>query len=84
LEKREEKIIRVSLNSLDEFNELETREQKKHKEETKREALLPVSAGKTLALANSLLVYSLVDLPNPFDNPGFVASLANYNPLDLF
>jgi hypothetical protein len=26
----------------------------------------------------------LVDLSNPFDNPNFVASLANYNLLDLF
>jgi hypothetical protein len=29
-------------------------------------------------------VYLLVDLSSPFDNPDFVASLANYNPLDPF
>jgi hypothetical protein len=29
-------------------------------------------------------VYSLVDLSSPFDNPDFIASLANYNPSDLF
>jgi hypothetical protein len=29
-------------------------------------------------------VYPLVDLSNSFDNPDFIASLANYNPLDPF
>jgi hypothetical protein len=69
---------------MDKLDELETREQKKHEKETRREAQLPFSISKTLAPADSPLVYSIVDLPNPFDNPSFVASLANYDPLDPF
>jgi hypothetical protein len=37
-----------------------------------------------LVPANSPLAYFLVDLPNPFDNPSFITSLANYNLLDPF
>jgi hypothetical protein len=38
LEEHEEKIIRASLNSLDELDKLEAREQQgKHKEETKQD-----------------------------------------------
>jgi hypothetical protein len=84
LEKREEKTIRASLNFLDELNKLETHKQKKYKKKKRRETQLPVPSSKTLALADSPLVYSLVDLSNPFDNPSFIILLANYNSLDLF
>jgi hypothetical protein len=84
LEERKEKMIRAGLNSLDELDELETREQKKHEEETRRELLLPVSVSKVSVPADTPQVYLLVDLSNPFENPNFVASLANYNPLDPF
>jgi hypothetical protein len=82
--KQEKRIILTSLNSIDKFNELETREQNKHKKETRRETQLLILSGKTLTPANSFSVYSLTDFPNPFDNPSFVASLVNYNPLDPF
>jgi hypothetical protein len=78
-------MIRASLNSLDELDELEAREQQeKHKKETRREAQLLVSAGEISAPADTPQVYSPVDLSSPFNNPDFVASLANYNPSDLF
>jgi hypothetical protein len=74
-------MVQARCGSLD---ELEEKEQKEYKEETRREAQLPVSASRASAPANSFSVYSLVNLPNPFDNPGFIASLANYDPLDPF
>jgi hypothetical protein len=83
LEKHKKKIIRTSLNSLDKLNELEAREQKKRKKKTRQESQLPVPASKVSAPADTPQVYSLADLSN-FDNPDFIASLANYNPLDPF
>jgi hypothetical protein len=77
-------MIQAGYSFLDKLNKLETREQKEHKEKTMRETYLLVSASETLAPANSLSVYSLVDFPNPFDNPDFVASLVNYDLIDPF
>jgi hypothetical protein len=77
-------MISAGLNSLSELDALEELERKEREEETRREPQLPVSAGKMSAPADTPQVYLLVDLPNPFDNPDFVASLANYNPLDPF
>jgi hypothetical protein len=72
------------LNSINKLDELEAYEQKKYKEEIKQEIQLPVFISKALAPANSPSVYSVVDFSNPFDNPDFVALLANYNFLDPF
>jgi hypothetical protein len=77
-------MITAGLNSINKLNELETHKQKKYKEKIKRETQLLVSVNKMSAPADSFLVYSIIDLPNLFDNPSFVASLANYDPLDLF
>jgi hypothetical protein len=77
-------MIRTSLNSLDKLDELETRERKEHKGKTRREAQLFVSIDEISAPTNNPLVYFVVDLSNPFDNPSFIVSLANYNPLDFF
>jgi hypothetical protein len=52
LEKHKKKIIRIGLNSLDKFNKFEAREQKKHKEKTKREPQLFVTASGISAPAN--------------------------------
>jgi hypothetical protein len=52
LEKHKKKI-RVSLNFLDKLDKLEAREQKKHKEKTKQESLLPVSSSEISALADT-------------------------------
>jgi hypothetical protein len=65
-----------------EWESLEELEQKEREEETRREPQLPVSAGEMSAPADTPQVYSLVDLSSPFDNPDFVASLANYDPSD--
>jgi hypothetical protein len=72
------------LNFINKLDELEACEQKKYKEETRRETQLFVSTSEVLAPANSLSVYSIIDLSNPFDNPDFVILPANYNPLDPF
>jgi hypothetical protein len=72
------------LNSIDKLDKLEAYKQKEHEKETKQETQLLVSISKTLAPTNGLLVYSVIDLSNLFDNPNFVISLANYNPLDPF
>jgi hypothetical protein len=69
---------------LDELDELEAREQKEYKKETRREAQLPVSTSETLVPTDSPSIYFVIDLSNPFDNPDFVVSLANYDPLDPF
>jgi hypothetical protein len=84
LVKREKKIILAGLNSIDKLDKLEAREQKELEEETRQEAQLPVSTSEISAPTNTPQVYSLVDLSNPFENPDFVVSLANYNPLDPF
>jgi hypothetical protein len=50
LEKYKKKMIRASLNSLDELNKFKACEQQeKHKEKTKREVQLLVSASEILA-----------------------------------
>jgi hypothetical protein len=77
-------MILAGLNSINKLNELETCKQKKHKEKTRRETQLLVFTSEALAPTNSPLVYSVVDLSNPFDNPNFVVLLANYNFLDPF
>jgi hypothetical protein len=85
-EKYKEKIIRAGLNSLDEFNKLETRKQKEYKEKKQAEPdtqQAVLSVGATGSTNSPSLDFS-VDFPNPFDNPDFVASLANYDPLDPF
>jgi hypothetical protein len=84
LVKQKKRIILASLNSIGKLDKLEAYKQKEYKEKTRREAQLPVPSGETLALTNNLLVYSLIDFPNPFDNPSLVALLANYNFLDPF
>jgi hypothetical protein len=84
LKEHKTKIARCSLKYLDEFITIEEKEKKKREEETRREAQLPVSTSETLAPINTPQVYSLVDLSNPFENPDFVVSFANYNPLDPF
>jgi hypothetical protein len=84
LEEHEEKMIRASLNSLDKLNKLETREQKKYKEKTRRDTQLFVFSSRILAPTNGPLIYYLVDFLNPFNNPSFVVSLANYDFLDFF
>jgi hypothetical protein len=58
--------------------------EKEHGEETRRDSQLPVSFGEVSVPADTPQVYLLVDLSNPFSNPDFVASLANYNPSDPF
>jgi hypothetical protein len=77
-------MILTSLNSINKLDKLETCEQKKHKKETRRETQLLVSTSNILAPANSPLVYSVIDLSNPFDNPNFVILFTNYNLLDPF
>jgi hypothetical protein len=77
-------MILASLNFIDKLNELETCEQKEYKKETKQETQLPVSTNRASAPTNSLLVYSIIDFSNSFDNPNFVILLANYNFLDPF
>jgi hypothetical protein len=77
-------MILAGLNSMDEFDKLETYKQKKHKEETRPETQLPVSTSEASAPADGPSVYSVVDLSNPFNNPDFVALLANYDLLDPF
>jgi hypothetical protein len=72
------------LKYLNELVIIEKKERKEHEEETRREAQLLVSASEVSAPTNTPQVYSLVDLSNPFGNPNFIASLANYNPLDPF
>jgi hypothetical protein len=77
-------MTRRSLKYLDKLIVIEEKEKKKREEETRQEAQLPVSTSKALAPADIPQVYSLVDLSNPFENPDFIASFANYNPLDPF
>jgi hypothetical protein len=78
------KITCRSLKYLNELVIIEKKKKKEHEKETRREAQLLVSASEALAPANTPQVYSLVDLSNPFENPDFVVSFANYNPLDPF
>jgi hypothetical protein len=77
-------MISAGLNSLNKLNTLEELERKEYKEKTRRESQLLVSTSELSAPADTPQVYSLVDLSNPFDNPNFVVSLANYNSLDPF
>jgi hypothetical protein len=77
-------MARRGLKYLNELVAIEEKERKEHEGETRQEAQLPVSASEMSAPADTPQVYLLVDLSNPFDNPDFVASLANYNPLDPF
>jgi hypothetical protein len=77
-------MARRSLKYLDELVAIEKKEKKKREKETRREPQLPVSASEISAPADAPQVYSLVDLSNPFENPDFVISLANYDSLDLF
>jgi hypothetical protein len=79
LEKREEKMIRTSLNSLDKLNKLEAYKQKKREEKTRRESQL---LSEISAPTDTPQVYSLVNLSNPFENPDSIILLANYDPLD--
>jgi hypothetical protein len=53
LEKHKEKIIRISLNSLDELDKLEVYKQKDHKKKTRQESQLLVSTSKISALADT-------------------------------
>jgi hypothetical protein len=78
------KITCYSLKYLDEFIIIEEKKKKEHEKETRQEAQLLVSASEASAPTDTPQVYSLVDLSNPFENPDFVASFANYNPLDPF
>jgi hypothetical protein len=82
LKKHETKITCCSLKYLDKLIIIEEKEKKEHEEKTRQEAQLPVSTSETLAPINTPQVYSLVDLSNPFENPDFVISFANYDPLD--
>jgi hypothetical protein len=77
-------MIAASLNSLDKLDILEELEQKKHEEKTRQEPQLFVSISKVSAPTDTPQVYSLVDLSSLFNNPNFVISLANYDPLDPF
>jgi hypothetical protein len=77
-------MLRRGLKTLDELDIAKEKEKKEHEEEIRRESQLPVSASETLASADGPSVNPLVDFPNFFDNPNFVTSLANYNPLDPF
>jgi hypothetical protein len=72
------------LNFINKLDKLEAYKQKKREKEIKRETQLLVSISEALAPANNLLVYFIIDFSNPFDNPDFIISLANYNPLDPF
>jgi hypothetical protein len=82
LKERETKMTRRGLKYLDKLVAIEEKEKKEREEETRQEPQLPVSASEMSAPADTPQVYSLVDLSSPFDNPDFVALLANYNPLD--
>jgi hypothetical protein len=70
------------LKYLDEFIIIKEKKKKKHEKETRQETQLPVSISKVLVPTNTPQVYSLIDLSNPFENPDFVVSFANYDPLD--
>jgi hypothetical protein len=72
------------LNFINKLDELEACEQKEYKKEIKRETQLLVSTSEASAPTNSPLVYSIIDLSNPFDNPDFIVLFANYDPLDPF
>jgi hypothetical protein len=77
-------ILCCGLITLDKLVTTEEKKYNEYKEETRREPQLPVSASEVLVPADTPQVYLLVDLSNPFDNPDFVVSLANYDLLDLF
>jgi hypothetical protein len=83
LKEHETKITCCGLKYLDEFVIIKEKEKKKHEKKTRQEAQLPVSTSEASAPINTPQVYSLVDLSNPFENPNFIVSFANYNPLDL-
>jgi hypothetical protein len=53
LKEHKTKITYRSLKYLDEFVIIEEKEKKKHEEETRQEAQLPVSTSKALALINT-------------------------------
>jgi cell division protein ZapA (FtsZ GTPase activity inhibitor) len=53
LVEREKKMILAGLNSMDELDELEAREQKKREEKTRREAQLPVSISEVSVPADT-------------------------------
>jgi hypothetical protein len=72
------------LNSIDKLDKLEVYKQKEHEKEIRQETQLLVFTSEVLALTNNPLVYSIVNLSNPFDNLNFIVLLANYNLLDLF
>jgi hypothetical protein len=84
LNEYETKITYRSLKYLDELVIVKEKEKKEHKEEIRQEAQLLVSTSEASVPINTPQVYSLVDLSNPFENPDFIASFANYNPLDPF
>jgi hypothetical protein len=84
LKEHETEITRRGLKYLDELVAIKEKEKKEREEETRRGAQLLVSASEISAPANTPQVYLLVDLSSPFDNPDFVVSFANYNPLDPF
>jgi hypothetical protein len=86
LNKKKQKIIAISLNSLNKLNTLEKLKPKKYKEkkQAKHNTQQATSSGGTSDSINNPSFDPLVDLFNPFDNPEFVVSLANYNLLDLF
>jgi hypothetical protein len=77
-------ITCCGLKYLDELVAIEEKEKKEREKKTKQGAQLPVSTSEVSALANTPQVYLLVDLSNPFGNPNFVVSLANYDPSDFF
>jgi hypothetical protein len=84
LKKYETKITCCGLKYLDKLVTVKEKEKKKHKEKTRQEAQLLVSISEVSAPADTPQVYPSVDLFSPFDNPDFIASFANYNPLDPF
>jgi hypothetical protein len=54
LDKKEQRIISISLNSLNKLNILKELEQKEYEKEIKRESQLLVSASKVSALIDTL------------------------------
>jgi hypothetical protein len=84
LKEHKTKITRYSLKYLDKLIAIKEKEKKEREEKTRQGAQLPVSASEMSAPADTPQVYPSVDLSSLFDNPDFVVSFANYNPLDPF